>query len=766
MKLALARLLRICRAAWAELCALGPGLLRGGVRCAMPLLCLLVFAAFVGLVPQGLDVLRTLAERAASNAFDASVAGLLWLATSTTTLGLSLWYSMRWLLGAEMAGLPLADRLGWWRRNLPRAAGAAPAAMVALGFASLIDAERADQVDRAAQAAARCFGLLALLILLTLILRGRLLLKLLQLGLLASPAGRAPASTGQEQDLRPASLPQGQPLPWLSRVTIGWGLACSFLLTAMLVLFPLGVPHLMGTAAIVGFALASINWFGSFLLSYWPLRNGLPHLAPWAMVLAGLLGWWTDNHHVQPAALGGHLAAPARPSVGEAFAQHLAGRTEPVAAKPLPVIFIASEGGGIRAAFWTAEILNQLAAAEPGWPAQTFALSGVSGGSLGLASWLATQRAGLCPTLVYQDSGGLGWPLTPGQPSPVGRYLGDDFLSAPVAGMLFYDLLQRFWPFAIDGFDRSRALEASWQRAHADLPGQPFARPLWQWYAGCEGRLPELMINTTVVETGQRAVLTRLADGYDDGTGNGESIFTNGLKLDGQDLMSAGRFSSAAQSVAGLVHHSARFPALSPAGTVSYRAAAEAPAEPKVRLVDGGYYDNSGAQTLVDLIDHLCKRQREQASPQQRPFRPIVLLVRNAPEAFDAQRLAEQLSPSGWFPESGSIVAGLYNARSAHAVTARLKLLQIMGPDLIDLAVPINSAAAKAPLGWTLSTTAQENFSQEAASLAKRLAPQLKARLAAADSACQRRVTAPVQLPPVQLSVLLPSPAASGASAP
>ncbi|WP_310388026.1 hypothetical protein [Roseateles sp.] len=761
IKLAQARLLRICRAAWVWLCALGPGLLRASVRCAMPLLCLLVFAAFVGLVPQGLDVLRTLAERAASNAFDASVAGLLWLATATTCLGLSLWYSMRWLLGAEMAGLPLAERLGWWRCNLPRAVGAAPAALVALGFASLIDAQRADQVDRAAQAAARCFGWLALLILFTLVLRGRLLLKLLQWGLLANPAGRAPASTGQEQDLRPASLPQGQALPWLSRVIIGWGLALSFLLTAMLVLFPLGVPHLMGTAAIVGFALASINWFGSFLLSYWPLRNGLPHLAPWAMVLAGLLGWWTDNHHVQPATLDGHVAAPARPGVGEAFAQHLAGRIEPAgapaAAKPLPVIFIASEGGGIRAAFWTAEVLNQLAAAEPGWPAQTFALSGVSGGSLGLASWLATQRAGLCPQMSYRDTGGLGWS---GGTSPVGRHLGDDFLSAPVAGMLFYDLLQRFWPFAVDSFDRSRALEASWQRAHADLPGQPFARPLWQWYAGCEGRLPELLINTTVVETGQRAVLTRLADG------EAASIFVNALKLDGQDLMSAGRFSSAAQSVAGLVHHSARFPALSPAGTVSYRAAAEAPLRPTVRLVDGGYYDNSGAQTLVDLIDYLCKRQREQQPPEQRQFRPIVLLVRNAPEAFDAQRRAEQLSPSGWFPESGSIVAGLYNARSAHAVTARLTLLQIMGPDLIDLAVPINSAAAKAPLGWTLSTTAQENFSQEAASLAKRLAPQLKARLAAADSACQRRVTAPVQLPPVQLSVLLPSPAASAASAP
>jgi hypothetical protein len=187
-----------------------------------------------------------------------------------------------------------------------------------------------------------------------------------------------------------------------------------------------------------------------------------------------------------------------------------------------------------------------------------------------------------------------------------------------------------------------------------------------------------------------------------------------------------------------------------------------------VRLVDGGYYDNSGAQTLVDLIDYLCKRQREQLPQEhqtpQRQFRPIVLLVRNAPEAFDAQRRAEELSPSGWFPETGSIVAGLYNARSAHAVTARLKLLQIMGPDLIDLAVPINSAAAKAPLGWTLSTTAQHNFSQEAASLAARLAPQLKARLAAADSACQRRVTAPVALPPVQLSVLTPSPVASSAS--
>jgi hypothetical protein len=60
---------------------------------------------------------------------------------------------------------------------------------------------------------------------------------------------------------------------------------------------------------------------------------------------------------------------------------------------------------------------------------------------------------------------------------------------------------------------------------------------------------------------------------------------------------------------------SARFPIVSPPGTVR-------PQRRAFRFVDGGYFDNSGAETLLGLVDHLQRQARE--SGQRLP--PIAIL--------------------------------------------------------------------------------------------------------------------------------------------
>lgn len=689
--------------------ALGHGLalaVKAAVRCAFPLLCLAVFAAFVWAVPQGRDLLAGLMERVADPENGHSVAGLLWLAGACAALGLSLWYSMRWLLGTEFPGLPLPPP-GVFGRWVPRLMAAAPAALVASGAWTL-----SPGASRGAGLVAPAFAALALLLLAAVTSRGRLMQALEDRGYLSSAGGRVHDGRG----LRPGLLAEGLPMPEVTVAVVGWSLALSFLLFIAIALFPVGVPQDIGAAAIAGLALASINLFGSFVLSWWPLRRGLPPLAPWALLLAGVLGWTNDNHRVRASEFATDSRAP-RVDLAQRFREHVARQPGPVP----PVIFVASEGGGIRAAYWTSAVLSALET-QPGledWPARTFALSGVSGGSLGLASWLARHRSLHCATARAQPPGGVRLGAGPPQPA---HLLGADFLSPPVAGLLNYDLVQRFWPAPIEAFDRSRALEASWQRTHAQLPGRPFERTLAQWYAGCEA-LPELLLNATAVETGQRAVLSRLS---------GEA-FVNALSIGGQDAMGDG-FSADTQSVAGLVHHSARFPALSPAGTIDR----EIPGpdglrrEPAFRLVDGGYFDNSGAQTVLDLVQHLCDR-----GPA---FRPVVLLVRNAPEPLESQNQPGDVRPSGLFPEAGSIVMALYNARSAHAVNARLALKSRLGDDLIDVVVPPDSQAADAdpPLGWTLSRAVQRAYDATASEVAGTLAGSLRQRLQAAGPGCTR----------------------------
>lgn len=672
--------------------------MRGAVRCVFPLLCLAVFAVFVWAVPQGQDVLRGLVERAAGGA----LAGAIWLGGAVVALSLSVWYAMRWLLTAAMPGLPLDDSPGRLRRWLPRVAGALPGALVALRWLRLDDLEAGELASARWLAAA--FAALALLLLLSFAGRGWLMQLLVRGGWMAPPRGRLASVRGQ---FVPSQLGPDEPLPWVTQVIVGWGLMLSVLLTLLVTRFPVGVPEDIGAAAVAGLALASINLSGSFLLTLWPLRHGVPHLAPWALLLAGVFGAVNDNHVVQPSPLA--ETAAARPTLQQAFARHL--QAQPAGARP-PVIFVASEGGGIRAAFWTAQVLDALAHEVPDWPARAFALSGVSGGSLGLASWLAVERSRRCPQARHRDVAGLAFAGA----ESVRRRLGADFLTPPVAGMLFYDLIQRLWPWPVGRFDRSRALEQAWQRAHSHLPGRPFERPLAQWYEGCEG-LPELMLNTTVVETGQRAVLTRLDPGQ---------AFINDFRSGADDLMSA-RFSAATQSAAGLVHHSARFPALSPGGTIERRTPDAAPL-PALRLVDGGYFDNSGAQTVADLVETLCRTPG---------FRPIVLLVRNAPEPLNGRRAGE-VAPGRLFPEVGSIIGALYNARAAHAVAARLALQGRLGDDLIDVAVPADAAAADAPLGWALSVRAQALYEAAARDVARVAGAALRERLAAASNGCER----------------------------
>ena len=94
-----------------------------------------------------------------------------------------------------------------------------------------------------------------------------------------------------------------------------------------------------------------------------------------------------DNHdlrHLQPG-------LRARPAVKAAFLRFLDADSLP-GEDPAPVVLVAASGGGIAAAYWTATVLGDLADASPGFAARVFAMSGVSGGALGLLTYAALGR--------------------------------------------------------------------------------------------------------------------------------------------------------------------------------------------------------------------------------------------------------------------------------------------------------------------------------------------------------------------------------------
>ncbi|MFG6464536.1 hypothetical protein ACG04Q_23395 [Roseateles sp. DXS20W] len=319
-------------------------------------------------------------------------------------------------------------------------------------------------------------------------------------------------------------------------------------------------------------------------------RVGLGLLAA-GVLCAGLAGMDRWARNVTPARE--TAAAPPPPA-------------PPAAAGPL--LLVASEGGGVRAAYWTARVLAGLQDADTGqtWMPRIAALSGVSGGSMGFAVWRACargdRRAGTMTDCVRNGFANV------------------DALSPLLAGLLFEDVLMRVLPTdrlcdADTGCGlRSRALafEREWMRAFPRLAG-----PLGMTLPG----EPDLLLNSTVVESGNRALM-------------GTRRFAPAELPGAEDLLSSGRVPASAPAPSGAsapprempalvtaAHTSARFPLTNPLASLPRPASSAIAA---AHLVDGGYHDNSGTATLSDWLTRLRK------SPGADRDRPVQLvLIRN-----------------------------------------------------------------------------------------------------------------------------------------
>jgi hypothetical protein len=113
-------------------------------------------------------------------------------------------------------------------------------------------------------------------------------------------------------------------------------------------------------------------------------------------------------------------------------------------AKPDPLFLISAEGGGIRAAYWTAVSLEELSQSRPRpLLEQTALLSGVSGGSLGLATWLAAQEL---PTGARLEC--------------IHEFLSGDFFTPLIAGLLLLDIPRLFIPKSLLDKHRGDYFEA------------------------------------------------------------------------------------------------------------------------------------------------------------------------------------------------------------------------------------------------------------------------------------------------------------------
>ncbi|GAB4324760.1 MAG: hypothetical protein OHK0047_09350 [Leptolyngbyaceae cyanobacterium] len=460
----------------------------------------------------------------------------------------------------------------------------------------------------------------------------------------------------------------------LGTTILTWCIA-SLLTAVIFVLFlpPTAIPSQVGAIGVIAISLAILVVVLSVIYN-WALQQNIPVLT----ILIGLVVLSSifnlnDNHQFRQSVKSQDLPLP---SLEDSFKHWLASRPDrqKYSGKPYPVYIASAQGGGIFAAYHAATALAQLADYIPSFPQHLFAISGVSGGSLGASAFVSVikETADQSPTLSEK----------------VSKIFEQDLLSPLLTLGLFPDLIQRFIPFSIYDWDRANGLEVAFENAwdRLSLKGHenPFKLSFYQhWHP--QGIAPALVLNTTVVESGKRLVI---------------SPFKIVLPTQENIVLDESKLDLRLSTAAGL---SARFPFVTPVGW--YKRSSDGS---KLRLADGGYFDNSGTPTAIDIGRTLQKLEGYGKS-----FKLIYVAIGDQPrdnsvEPIKSSGLNELLSP----------IQALFSAREARSLSA-IELSTytlnegISDPFKLNFRTLILQKAnpkmqIKLPLGWQLATTTKE----------------------------------------------------------
>jgi hypothetical protein len=393
-------------------------------------------------------------------------------------------------------------------------------------------------------------------------------------------------------------------------------------------------------------------------------------------------------------------------------------------AKATPLIFVATTGGGIRAAYWTDLVLDCAFEVPVSGVAcdgkhvaaltrsdRLFALSGISGGSLGLASYAAY--------LAQKQAG-------PPEPGWVPDRLGGDALAGSGAWWLFVEIPRVFLQFR-SPTDRAAILERGWEKEwpHGEL-GKGLLE-LWR----TDRHTPLLLLNGTSVEDGCRFETSPLdanvetirgippgcksTEPFDPSQSGDSGVLTANVAhrstlpatRDLVDLLCRDT-KDVRLSTAALL--SGRFPFVNPSARVEGRCKTYKTSKPVAYVVDGGYLDTSGASPVVEVMSRLQPLvDRWNKNHPKRCVEPVMIQIDNgfsAGVAGAAKRTGELLVP----------LKTVFATRGAREAESRVgAALLFGGQNPRRWAHFVNEAhpGPKAPLGWTQSKVSESELTSQ-----------------------------------------------------
>jgi hypothetical protein len=430
--------------------------------------------------------------------------------------------------------------------------------------------------------------------------------------------------------------------------------------------------------------------------------------------------------------------------------------------KSVPLVLVATSGGGIRSAFWTALTLDCVvngrkaretsATASPEdpcsgsghatSPADIFLATGISGGSLGLVEWdTHTIEAVTASTGTATDD----W---------VQERLGKDFVAPTVAQGLFVEVARGFLGYKAPGRAQllERAWEQPWQQGATNTMTAGFLAS--QTATAMHSGGPLLMLdgssvfdgcalNTSILDVGSTIPqVTSSSIPVITGTGDkiplGDCLSAARFQLrpnnatstaatatdpgplpatiDLLDYLACGDHKDVKRSTAALL--SARFPFVSPSGRIP----GCVNGVPTTKFIlDGGIVDDSGAESSMAVwsaIEPLVRqRNADTAKP---PIVPYFLQVDND--------YLPATSPPDKTKSPNQLLAPLQSLLQTTGLNSRAARARALAADTFSLPLPTRLGnvcnrymrivaqghpGIEAPLGWTLASGSQTDLKQQ-----------------------------------------------------
>jgi hypothetical protein len=377
------------------------------------------------------------------------------------------------------------------------------------------------------------------------------------------------------------------------------------LFLGLLCCFSTGILAQIGSAAIAVSSFAVFIAWAS-VLSFWQQKSGVP-IFLFALLIALVSSQYNNNHYIIPL----EETPTSRQTLDAQFKYWLSQRIETDkiysgdSTKDQYLYLIANEGGGIRGVDWTARVLRLLEKKDSSFYKKIFAMTGASGGMVG-AAFYQSYKYGCDNNLINAADA-----------SKFDELLTRDYLSNELAAYLFPEFIQYIIPWAMPSVDRAKWFEDGIEAGFEDICVDDLTdkqrafiqKPFLSMYPENDRyKYPSLLINGAVVETGQRAIYSNIQIE--------EQYFPNTLDIH-STLQHDVPISTA-------MTFCCRFPYVLPPATLR-----NAAGENKANIVDGGYFENTGIKTCLEILAYL---KSDTVAPLLHKYRirPVILFIKNS----------------------------------------------------------------------------------------------------------------------------------------